>query len=159
MLFGQVNSVYKTGESEQLPGRHTTDELMHLIRNSPDPVQTIRDQPDDFTVWSFSKLLRHHMSRAGLTVPELEQAALLSKTFLYQLLNGDRTPGRDIVIRLSIVMGLTLEEVQVMLRTAGRGALYPRLPRDAIIIHALENHKTLADVSAQLEQLKEPPLL
>ncbi len=151
--------MYKAEGSEQLPGKLTTDELMHLVRNSPDPVQTIRDHPDDFTVWSFSKLLRHHMSRAGLTVLDLEQAALLSKTFLYQLLKGDRVPGRDVVIRLSIVLGLTLEEAQSLLRAAGRSSLYPRLPRDAVVIHALENHKKLAVVSAQLEQLKEPPLL
>ena len=63
------------------------------------------------------------------------------------------------MLRLSIVLGLSYDETQYLLRAAQRGALYPRVRRDAVIIYALSKHMNLSETDEALVSLGEEPIL
>ena len=57
------------------------------------------------------------------------------------------------------MLELTPEETQRLLRTACRGALYPRVRRDAVFIFALKQGLSLFDANELLCSLSEAPIL
>nr|WP_325247464.1 hypothetical protein [uncultured Oscillibacter sp.] len=85
-------------------------------------------------------------------------AASISKSYGYQILRGERTPGRDILLRTALVLRLSLKETQRLLAVGGCGALYPRVRRDAAVIFALNQHMTLLETEELLSSLPERSL-
>lgn len=64
----------------------------------------------------------------------------LERTYAYQILNGRRqNPGKDKIVRLCLAAGLDLEETQRALKVGGMPILYPRDPKDAVVIFAIEH--------------------
>lgn len=138
--------------------KNTTQELLNLLE-SGSLSQFLEEQADHVQPLTFSQHLAALMEERGLTPAKLGELALLSRSFTYQLCSGVRTPGRDVVLRLALVLKLDLEETQRLLRTACRGALYPRVRRDAVFIFAMQQGLNLFDTNELLCSLDEPPLL
>ena len=88
---------------------------------------------------SFPDVLRAMCQEKGLSMAEVIRATQLDRTYGYQLFNGTRNPSRDKILMLAFGMGLDVTETQQLLRAGGKSALYPKLKRDAIIIHCLKN--------------------
>ena len=51
-----------------------------------------------------------------LNAAQLGERSQLSRSFLYQLCSGQRVPGRDIVLRLALVLELSVDQAQSLLR-------------------------------------------
>lgn len=105
-----------------------------------------------------SKALRDLLDQAGLSAPEWMAAANLSKSYGYQILRGERIPGRDVLLRTALVLRLSLQETQRLLALGGCGALYPRVRRDAAVIFALNQHMSLLETEELLASLPERSL-
>ena len=93
-----------------------------------------------------------------MTAPEWMTAADVRKSYGYQILRGERVPGRDILLRTALVLGLSLKETQRLLAVGGCGALYPRVRRDAAVIFALNQKMTLLQAEELLSSLPERSL-
>ena len=61
-----------------------------------------------------------------MSAPEWIAGTDISKSYGYQILNGDRIPGRDILLRTSLVLQLSLKETQRLLAVGDCGALIPK---------------------------------
>lgn len=138
---------------------NTTQELLALLESSSQLSQFLEEQADHMQPLTFSQHLATLMEERGITPAKLGELALLSRSFTYQLCSGVRTPGRDVVLRLALVLKLDPEETQRLLRTACRGALYPRVRRDAVFLFAMQQGLSLFDTNELLCSLDEPPLL
>jgi len=145
----------KAGENQE----RTTQEFQSLLDATPQLEQFLEEQAGNMQPPTFSEHLKTLMEQCGLTPAKLGELALLSRSFTYQLCSGMRVPSRDVVLRLALVLRLDLEETQRLLRTACRGALYPRLRRDAVFIFALRQGLNLYDTNELLCSLEEAPLL
>lgn len=139
--------------------RYSTDELMSLIKNTNSLESALDNVSGELDDREFHEYLRDLMESSGISVSELIVRSLLSRSFVYQICSGQRKPGRDIVIRLAIVMKLSVEETQRMLKYAKKGGLYPRVRRDAVIIYCLENKLGLYETDETLCTLSEQQLL
>ena len=60
--------------------------------------------------------------------------------YFYDVINGRKIPSRDKIIRLALALGLSLDECQTALKFCGRSQLYPRIKRDSIIIHGINEN-------------------
>ena len=80
-------------------------------------------------------------------------------TFGYQAFSGERNLGRDNAIMMAFGLHCTLQETQRLLRLAGASELWPKVPRDAIIIFCLEHGMTRVQCDDELYRLGEPTLL
>lgn len=137
----------------------STENLMKLLETSVDLSATLAEHPGDFAVGSFSELLKTLLLEHGLSVAALEQRSLLSRSFTYQLLRGDRVPGRDIVLRLAIALHCSVDETQRLLRLAQRGILYPRVERDAVLLYALYQRMDITEANELLSSLGQTTLV
>ncbi len=136
-----------------------TDELMRLIETSDGIGDTLADIDGDLVSLPFSQRLKELMEAQDLKAAKLAERSLMSRSFVYQLCDGEREPGRDVVIRLAFVLAAGVRETQRLLRSANRGALYPRVKRDAVIIYALKEGYDITAADELLAELGEEPLV
>ena len=136
-----------------------TRELIRIIEHAQTLAEAMEKSSKGPRAETFAENLTKIMAQKNLYPTQLGKIALLSRSFLYQLCNGERIPSRDIVLRLALALQLSVDDTQRLLRSAQRGALYPRLRRDAIIIFALSRGQTLFDTDEQLILYGEAPLL
>lgn len=133
----------------------TTGNLFHRLRSSTSGMAFLRESRISP---AFSQVLRKLLDQAGLSAPEWMAAANLSKSYGYQILRGERTPGRDVLLRTALVLRLSLQETQRLLAVGGCGALYPRVRRDAAVVFALNQQMTLLETEELLASLPERSL-
>ena len=105
-----------------------------------------------------ARLLREILEKAKVSAPEWMIGADISKSYGYQVLRGERTPGRDILLRTALVLQLSLKETQRLLAVGGCGALYPKIRRDAAVIFALNQKMTLLETEELISSLPERSL-
>lgn len=133
----------------------TTSELFRRLRGRESGRNLLIQKEKPTTC---SQLLLELLERAGLSAPEWMTAADVSKSYGYQILRGERVPGRDILLRTALSLGLSLKETQRLLAVGGCGALYPRVRRDAAVIFALNQKMTLLQAEELLSSLPERSL-
>ena len=141
-------------EEYQLP---TTLKLLKLLESSPNQFREV--YLANVKDISFHEYLKKLMDKKKISATELISRACISKTYAYQFINGERIPGRDIVIRMAFALKLNIDDTQRLLTLAGKGVLYPKIRRDAGILLCFRKKMTLDDTNSFLEDLGEVPLL
>lgn len=142
--------------SENEP-RPTTARLMRMLESSPNQFRE-RHLPNAKAP-VFHEYLYGLMEKRQVSVPELITRACISKTYAYQFINGERLPGRDIILRIALAMQLSMDETQRLLTLAGKAVLYPKIRRDASVLYCLKKKMTLDETNSFLEDLGEVTLL
>lgn len=135
----------------------TTARLLRMLETSPRRFQ--EQQLSQKKDPSFHEYLNKLMEDHEYYAPDLVVGACISKTYVYQFINGERLPGRDIIVRIGLSMGLNLDETQRLLTLAGKSVLYPRIRRDAGILYCIRKKMSLDEANSFLEDLGEVPLL
>jgi hypothetical protein len=132
----------------------TTSKLFEKLR-SPGG-RTLLDQEP--TAPSCAKALRDLLERTGICASDWIAAADISRSYGYQILRGERIPGRDILLRTALAVRLSVEETQRLLTLGGCAVLYPRIRRDAAVIFALNQSLSLLETESLLSSLPERSL-
>lgn len=137
--------------------RPTTARLLRMLETSPRQFreQQLNENSDPV----FHEYLNKLMEARKVYAPALISSACISKTYAYQFLNGERLPGRDIILRIGLVMKLELDEIQRLLTLAGKSVLYPKIRRDAGILYCIRKKMSLDETNSFLEDLGEGSLL
>ncbi len=137
----------------------TTQELDGLLKEARDAAQALDHLKDEMQNRNVHMYLNELLVESGKEIPAIAQQAGLSQSFTYQIFEGARNPGREVLLRLIFVFGLPLETAQRLLRLAQRGELYARLKREALLIFAIEHQYSLAQTNTLLSHFEEHPLL
>lgn len=136
-----------------------TQELMRMIQSSSDLGTLLKVHYDNARDPGLAEYLAEMLKKHSCSISQVIMRSMLSKSFVYQIFNESRCPGRDILLRIAFAMELTLDETQRLLTVSRRGPLYPKVRRDAAIIFCILKKCALADVSDLLESIGETPLL
>lgn len=105
-----------------------------------------------------ARFLQEILEKAGISASEWIVGADISKSYGYQILRGERKPGRDILLRTAFLLRLPLKETQRLLAVGECGALYPKVRRDAAVIFALNQKLSLLETEELLSSLPERSL-
>ena len=62
------------------------------------------------------------------------------RTYGYQILNGTRIPTKRQIISIGLYLGVSVDQMQLLLRLCGRESLYVRNIEDAKVMYALEHN-------------------
>lgn len=108
---------------------------------------------------AFNEYLTELMEIHNVTVGHIIAKTILSKSYVYQVLSGERKPGRDIIIRMALAANFTLGETQQLLVLGERGVLYPKVKRDAVIMCSIQQKRGLSETHEFLASLGEKGLL
>ena len=80
----------------------------------------------------------------------ISERAGLNRSFVGNIINGKKIPGRDSIIAICLAIGTTFEEVQYLLKYAGHAPLYVRRKRDVIIWFGFMKKRSIYDVDVDL---------
>ena len=132
-----------------------TEELTNDIKESKSIDLFIESNLQEFDSKLFVKTLQSFLQVMNISKQELIRRSCLNASFVYDIFNSKKTPSRDTVIKLSLALGLTLQESNRLLQLAGYSNLYPRIEREAIIIFCIHNRKGLGYTNDLLDEMQE----
>ena len=141
-----------------------TNELEHILKKTkPDSIdQFLKDHADSFIAPErpFSEFLHRILKENALTQQEVFLRADIPERYGYKLLSEEkRTKQRDYILRICYAANMTLEQTQTALTLYGMAQLYARIPRDAVLMIAFNQHKgDVIAVNALLAQHGMEPL-
>ena len=104
--------------------QETTSKLFHKLQGRESGKAFLRQERTEPTC---AQVLQELLEQLGVSASEWIAAADISKSYGYQVLRGERIPGRDILLRTALSLSLGLEETQRLLMLGGCGALYPKI--------------------------------
>ena len=114
----------------------TTDLEQALLNADEFDEGLIKDNPAP----KFSEFIDELLKERNIKRSELIVKVNLDRVYGYQMLNGIRTPTKHHIIVIGLFLGVTLEQMQTMLRICGRESLYIRNIEDAKVMYALEHN-------------------
>lgn len=83
----------------------------------------------------------------------LKKYTNIDRSYFYQITSGHRNPGRDKVLQIALGLELDTEETNTLLALSQNAMLLPRIPKDAVLIFALEHHYSLEQTNNLLNEL------
>lgn len=130
--------------------KKTTDDLRQELMSQPSIQAYLKENQPHFAQQGVAELLTALHRDSGLSKAELARRAGMSEVYLHQVFSKRRTPSRDRLLCVCIGVGASVEQVNETLKLAGYAQLYPRLPRDAVIIHGLLHRRSLGEINETL---------
>lgn len=141
-----------TEELEEILGKTSTGNIEeYLSKNEKELIAA--EKP-------FSAYMREMIREHGKTQQEVFLQADLPERFGYKIISEEKhTKQRDYLLRICYAAGMSLEETQRALTLYGMAPLYARIPRDAVLMIAFNQHTgSVLDVNALLASHKLPTL-
>ena len=110
---------------------------------------------------TFVQYMDELLAGKGLKRQEVLLRADLPQNYGYKLLTGEaHTTGRDKLLRLCLAMELSLKQTQRVLRLYGGSELYPKVPRDVVLIAAIGRRQwDIYEISRELQAAGLEPLV
>ena len=113
--------------------------------------KTFYDENKDYMVKeNLSELLDGLIKSHGLKKSQIIRSAEMSEVYAYQIFSGIRVPERKKLLCIAIAMGLSLDEVQTLLKCAGFSTLYVKLPFDSVVLYGICKKMSLSEINAVL---------
>lgn len=84
-------------------------------------------------------LINKYIIESDIPHTEIIRKLNVERSYGYQILNGKRVPTRKQLIKIGLICKLSFEELQRMLKIAGKEALYARKLTDARVIYSVEH--------------------
>lgn len=128
----------------------TTDELNHEIKSATDIEDYLSRNKDNMLTQNLSGHLTMLLSEKGVSRADVVRGSMLDRAYVYQIFSGEKTPSRDKLIAIAFGLHLSDDETQKMLKLSGNRELYARDERDALILFALQQKKTLLEANELL---------
>ena len=104
----------------------------------------------------FSEELSRLIARKGLAVQHLVDITGLSKAYINKLRNLSGKPvqpGRAVVLNLALAAGATLEETNLLLKSAHYQELYARNSAESVIIWGLLHNLSGSQIRLKLSEM------
>ena len=136
----------------------STITLLKKLFNSPDLEIFIESNESELVIPPFHAFISSICEEKSEIPEHVIKRSAIDRTYGHQLFNGTRKPSRDKVIQLAIGLELDFSETQKLLQVGQKSILYPKIKRDAAIIHCIKNKKEINETQAVLEALGLTPL-
>ena len=132
----------KTGDlMDKLTSTDSTEELDRYLNE-------IRDKyPKDLNSY-----LKAIFAEKGMSTADVQKKSGIDRTYIYQIMDGTKHPGRDKIIAIAIASGMTLAECQRALEIAQEGILYAKSRRDSLMIYAINKKLSIMNLNGLLEE-------
>lgn len=125
----------------------TTEELNHEIKLATDINDYLKDNKENMLSYCLPEYLTLLLEKKGISRADVVRGSLLDRAYVYQIFSGEKTPSRDKLIALAFGLCLSGEETQKMLKLSCNRELYARDERDALILFALRQQKTIFETN------------
>ena len=121
--------------NNELKTAKTWDDVKKIIKNNPVP--------------TFGQKFEEICQKHKISLPDAQKKVYreyaIGKTSFYYYFDGRRNPSKEVVIKLGVTIGATIEEINELLKLAKQKELYAKSKEDAVIIFAIKNKKMKED--------------
>ena len=125
----------------------STEELINEIKQSRNILDFLERNHEELKLKKLPEYLNEWLKIKNTTKARVIDRSLLNKAYVYQIFQGKKYPSRDKIICLTFGFEMTVEETQTLLKQAGYQELYPRDPRDALLLFAIEKKMNILDAN------------
>ena len=136
-----------------------TDELMKILK-SADDTQILDTYVTDLdgVKTDFKSVVNAILLERDISIADLQRKSCVARTYIYQIMDGTRNPGRDKAISIAIALELPIDDTNRLLKLSNNAILYPKNRRDAIIIYSLNNKLSVGECNRLLTRYEEAEL-
>lgn len=92
-----------------------------------------------------TNLLSQYIDEKKMKRSSIIRILNVDRNYGYQILNGTRCPTRNCLIRISLILKLDTDQINYLLRLAGKSPLYVRNTIDAKVFYAVKHHMVYDD--------------
>ena len=103
----------------------------------------------------FSSYVKDYIKHNSISSATVQKKSYIERSYFYQILRGNKNPGRDKVISIALAAGMSLNEAQEALHKAGGWSLWCLDPRDCVIIYAISKSLSISETNSLLEHYGE----
>ena len=128
----------------------TTGDLTRELMSQASLDLYLKDNQSLFSDSNVAEFLLALCKKNPIAKIALARKAGMSEVYLHQVLSGRRNPSRDRLLCLCLALEATMDEIQALLQCASYARLYPKIRRDAIIIHGIVHHTSLSAINDKL---------
>ena len=107
---------------------------------------------------TLGNFLMNQICAKGISIGTASELAGLNRATLYKILNGDTHPTRNVLIRLSRILDMSIEATQQLLKMAGFSPLSGSRTHDVIIMYGIINGLNIMDIDRDLTKNGFPSL-
>lgn len=132
--------------------KKSTDNLWNDMLKTDNVKDFFKENSEDIIFNGLEELFEHHVKSKKLKKKDVYENSLINREFGYQIISGRRGATRDKIIQLCFGLKLDLPETQQFLKTSGNRELYLRDPRDAVVVFAIKDGKSLVEANLELEK-------
>lgn len=136
----------------------TTNDLHAKINQITDLNKYLDANKEDLTIPDPIQYLQNIAASKGLSKSDIVRCSQIERSFCYHLLDGSKTLTREKALALALGIKFTQEEAQNLLKYAQLPRLYPRNPRDSVILFCLNKSVSLIDTNIMLDNLGFEPI-
>ena len=134
--------------------KKSTAELLELLKKKNSFEEYLRETPE-FIDSDLSVYLEGMLEQKGLKKAEVIRKSQLDRNYAYQIFSGTRKPTRDKLLALGFGMGLSIDEMQKVLKISEYPILYVRNKRDSIILFGLDKKVSVGEMNELLYEMGE----
>ena len=128
----------------------STDDLANEIKESSNILDFLAENHAEMQLGGLPQYLEEWLREKNLSKADVVRQSNLNRAYVYQIFLGRKYPSRDKIIALAFGMGQTAAETLTLLKQAGYRELYPRDPRDALLLYAVGHGKTILEANQLL---------
>lgn len=133
--------------------RKTTGELLDILKNKSSCTEIQEEISTEQITESLADCLNKLVAERDVKPADVMRRSGLKKAYFYSLLDGSReNPSRDVLIQLGFGFEMSFDEVQEFLKHRGAAQLYPRIPRDGVIIFCFQRGMSLVECDILLQE-------
>lgn len=130
-----------------------TEQLMEDIKNCTDIDQSVeKNQKYFFDDNEFSRYLEKLLKKYGKKMQDLINETDYSKPMLYHIKKNERAGSQRSILQIGLAIGVTVDEMQQLLRLSHNQELYPRYQRDYIILCGISAGLDLYEIDEELKK-------
>ena len=130
-----------------------TEELMRILEKNQNIVEFINNNDEEFSKMTLPECLLWFLSQYDIKKSDAINRSGVNQIYAYQIFAGTKKPSRDKLIALMFGYMLSVDDGNMLLKSAGLSNLYPRDKRDAIVIFGLNNKLSINEVDDLLFEL------
>lgn len=121
--------------------------MLEELKNCSDFKSFYNENADSLPVIELKEYLDALLKKHSLKKSEVIKRSELSEVYGYQIFSGVRVPERSKLLCIAVAMGLSLDEVQTLLKCSGYAQLYAKNTADCIVIYGICKGLTVPEIN------------
>lgn len=137
-----------------------TSDLMEQLQSvgTPEEVEVYLDRIRNKYPKDLSSYIKAILAQKGMSIADMQKKCDIERTYLYQIMRGEKNPGRNKIIAIAVACEMNIAECQRALEIAQEGILYAKSSRDSLIIYAINKKMSVREINGFLTDHRLEPL-